>query len=118
MADRRTKIVAPLGPATDEPGVLGRLIAAGLACARLNCSHGSHDDLRRRAAEVRAAGERSGRPLGLLFDLQGPKLRLAGERETRAVAVGDVMTFAVPGVEPAPGRVIVEYDGFAALATE
>src|SRR3954452_15945646 len=102
MLERRTKIVATLGPATDSSGVLDRLVAAGLACARLNCSHGSHDDLRRRAAQGPAAGERSGRPLGLLFDLPGPKLRLAGESETRAVAVGDVMTFAVPGVEPAP----------------
>ena len=76
MLERRTKIVATLGPATDADGVLDRLIAEGLDCARLNCSHGSHDDLRRRAADVRAASERAGRPIGMLFDLQGPKLRL------------------------------------------
>ena len=55
MLERRTKIVATLGPATDADGVLDRLVAAGLDCARLNCSHGTHEDLRRRAAEVRAA---------------------------------------------------------------
>ena len=49
MLERRTKIVATLGPATDADGVLDRLIAAGLDCARLNCSHGAPDDLRRRA---------------------------------------------------------------------
>ena len=88
MLERRTKIVATLGPATDADGMLDRLVAAGLDCARLNCSHGSHDDLRRRAAAVRAAAHRAGRPLGLLFDLQGPKLRLSGEIETRTVEPG------------------------------
>ena len=77
MLDRRTKIVATLGPATDPPGVLDRMVAAGVDCARLNCSHGTADDQRRRAGEVRAAAGRAGRPLGLLFDLQGPKLRLS-----------------------------------------
>jgi pyruvate kinase len=118
MLGRRTKIVATLGPATDPEGVLDLLVAAGVDCARLNCSHGSHEELRRRAVDVRAAGERAGRPLGLLFDLQGPKLRLSGDTETRAVAVGEVVTFAAPGREPASARVVVEFDGFAALVTE
>ena len=55
MLDRRTKIVATLGPATDGPGTLDQLLAAGVDCCRLNASHGTHDDLRRRAAEVRTA---------------------------------------------------------------
>lgn len=111
MLARRTKIVATLGPATDADGVLDRLIAAGLDCARLNCSHGSEEDLRRRAAAVRAAAERAGRPIGLLFDLQGPKLRLAGSIEERAVEVGDEVTFG-------PGGIAVEFDKFAALMTD
>ena len=45
MHDRRTKIVATLGPATDPPGMLDQLVAAGMDCARINCSHGSPDDL-------------------------------------------------------------------------
>src|SRR3954453_10948391 len=111
MLERRTKIVATLGPATDPPGVLDHLVAAGLDCARLNCSHGGPDDLRRRAADVRAAAARAGRAIGLLFDLQGPKLRLSGATEPRAVAVGDPVTFG-------PGHVAVEFAGFAALVTE
>src|SRR4051812_30534728 len=111
MLERRTKIVATLGPATDPPGMLDRLVAAGLDCARLNCSHGGADDLRRRAADVRAAAARAGRAIGLLFDLQGPKLRLSGATEPRAVAVGDPVTFG-------PGHVAVEFAGFAALVTE
>jgi pyruvate kinase len=84
MLERRTKIVATLGPATDPPGVLDALVAAGLDCARLNCSHGSHDDLRRRAADVRQVAAQAGRAIGLLFDLQGPKLRLSGATEPRS----------------------------------
>jgi pyruvate kinase len=55
MLERRTKIVATLGPSTDPPGVLDRIVAAGMDCARLNCSHGTHEDLRRRAQDVRDA---------------------------------------------------------------
>ena len=54
MFNRHTKIIATLGPATDPPGVLDALVAAGIDCARLNCSHGTHEELRRRAREVRA----------------------------------------------------------------
>jgi pyruvate kinase len=79
MAARRTKILATLGPATDAPGVLDDLMAAGVDCVRLNCSHGTAGELRGRAAEVRAAAGRAGRALGVLLDLQGPKLRLAGD---------------------------------------
>ena len=79
MRDRHTKIVATLGPSTDAPGMLDRLIDAGLDCARLNCSHGTPDDIRRRAGAVREAAVRAGRPIGLLFDLQGPKLRLSSD---------------------------------------
>src|SRR5688572_23868851 len=115
MLERRTKIVATLGPATDADGMLDRLVAAGLDCARLNCSHGSHDDLRRRTAAVRAASHRAGRPLGLLFDLQGPKLRLSGDVEPRTVQVGEHVTFSATEKE---GAVKVEFDKFAALVTE
>lgn len=115
MLERRTKIVATLGPATDADGMLDRLVAAGLDCARLNCSHGSHDDLRRRTAAVRAASHRAGRPLGLLFDLQGPKLRLAGDIEPRAVEVGEHVTFSA---RDRPDAIKVEFDKFAALVTE
>ena len=115
MLERRTKIVATLGPATDADGMLDRLVAAGLDCARLNCSHGSHDDLRRRTAAVRAAAHRAGRPLGLLFDLQGPKLRLSGDIETRTVEAGELVTFSA---SDKPDAVKVEFDKFAALVTE
>jgi pyruvate kinase len=114
---RRTKIVATLGPATDAPGVLDALVAAGLDCARLNCSHGTPDELRRRARDVRAAARRAGRPVGLLYDLQGPKLRLAADTVERKLHRGDVVVLT--GEHPGgPGRAVVEFSGFARLVTE
>ncbi len=110
MLERRTKIVATLGPATDDPAVLDALVAAGLNCARLNCSHGGHEELRARSAAVREAAERTGHALGVLFDLQGPKLRL-GAVEPFVVAVGDEVTFG-------PGGVPVDFPALAALVTD
>jgi pyruvate kinase len=116
MHGRHTKIVATLGPATDPPGRLDELIAAGLDCARLNCSHGTHDDLRRRAREVREAAARARRPIGLLFDLQGPKLRLSAGTLTRALERDDTVVFC--GSEGGDDRVVVDFPGFASLVTE
>ncbi len=73
---RRTKIVATLGPATDAPGMLERLIAEGVDVVRLNLSHGQPDDHRARANAVRAAALAAGREVGMLADLQGPKIRI------------------------------------------
>src|SRR3954471_2597369 len=118
MLPRHTKIVATLGPATDRPGVLDQLIAAGLDCARLNCSHGTADDLRRRAVAVREAADRAARPVALMFDLQGPKLRLSADTQQRAVEVGDRIVFAGAEVAPGPDHVSVDFEGFAELVTE
>src|SRR4051794_2527393 len=117
MFERRTKIVATLGPATDGPGMLDRVVSAGMDCARLNCSHGDSEDLLRRAAEGRAAGVRARRAIGVLFDLKGPKIRLSGAPEPRALEAGETITFAGFG-EPDGDRVIVDFDGFARLCTD
>jgi pyruvate kinase len=113
--ERRTKIVATLGPATDAPGVLDGLVAAGLDCARLNCSHGSAAELVARAAQVRAAAARAGRPLGLLVDLQGPKLRLSADTPERRVAPGDAVVFSGGPGPAGDDRVVVDFGGFARL---
>ncbi|MDN5873410.1 MAG: pyruvate kinase [Sinobacteraceae bacterium] len=73
---RRTKIVATLGPATDDPEVLRRLVDAGADVVRLNFSHGSAEDQARRAQQVREAAAAAGRDIGILADLQGPKIRI------------------------------------------
>ena len=73
---RRTKIVTTLGPAVDADDVLVRMIAAGADVVRLNLSHGTHEEHRRRAAAVREAAASQGRDVGVLIDLQGPKIRI------------------------------------------
>lgn len=76
MRVRRTKIVTTLGPAVDTDDVLVRMIAAGADVVRLNLSHGTHEEHRRRIAAVREAAESQGRDVGVLIDLQGPKIRI------------------------------------------
>ncbi|RUR40896.1 pyruvate kinase [Vreelandella populi] len=77
MPLRRTKIVATLGPASDRPGVLEAMIKAGVDVVRLNFSHGSPDDHRRRLQDVRDIAQRLGKCVAALGDLQGPKIRIA-----------------------------------------
>ncbi len=74
---RRTKIVSTLGPATDEPGVLEKLILAGVNVVRLNFSHGSPEDHKRRCDMTREYAAKHGRHVAVLGDLQGPKIRIA-----------------------------------------
>ena len=73
---RRTKIVATLGPASERPKTLRKMINSGLDVARLNFSHGSADDHRQRARRLRKAADECGRDVGLIGDLQGPKIRV------------------------------------------
>lgn len=73
---RRTKILATLGPATDKEGVLEGLFAAGIDVVRLNFSHGTAQDHIDRANAVRAMSAKTGRRVGILADLQGPKIRI------------------------------------------
>lgn len=73
---RRTKIIATLGPASSSPEVLARLFQAGADVFRLNFSHGTHDDHAARIAMIRDMETRFDRPIGILADVQGPKLRV------------------------------------------
>lgn len=73
---RRTRIIATLGPATDAPGMLKRVLVEGVDVVRLNFSHGHPDDHRARAAAVRAVAAELGREVAILGDLQGPKIRV------------------------------------------
>jgi len=81
---RRTKIVATLGPASERPKTLRKMIDSGLDVARLNFSHGSADEHRERARRLRAAARECGRDVGLLGDLQGPKIRVMRFRKGSA----------------------------------
>ena len=73
---RRTKIVATMGPATDDPKVLDAMLQAGVDVVRLNFSHGSHEEHMARAENVRNRARAHGRQVGVFVDLQGPKIRI------------------------------------------
>jgi pyruvate kinase len=96
---RRAKIVCTLGPAVD--GRVTEFVRAGMDVARLNLSHGSYDEHRRRYDEVRAASDETLRAVGILVDLQGPKIRLgtfaAGPVDLDEGDVFTVTTQDVPG---------------------
>jgi pyruvate kinase len=88
---RRTKILATLGPATDDPKVLDEVIHAGVDVVRVNLSHGTHTEHMQRAEWVRNRARASGRQVGLLADLQGPKIRIGRFRDgSVTLAVGDM----------------------------
>lgn len=76
MRNRDCKIVATLGPASDPPERMMMVIEAGVDCFRLNFSHGAKDEHARRVATIREAERRVGRPIAIIADLQGPKLRV------------------------------------------
>ncbi len=82
---RRTKIVATLGPATDDPKVLDRVIEAGVDVVRVNFSHGTPEEHLERAERVRNRARAHGRQVGVLVDLQGPKIRIEKFREGEVV---------------------------------
>jgi pyruvate kinase len=109
---RRTKIVATLGPATDGLEVLTEMMRAGLDVVRLNASHGTVEDRRRRLAAAREAAHRADRCVGVLLDLGGPKIRIECFREGRVqLAEGQAFTLDT-ALEPTAGtsaRVGVAY---------
>jgi pyruvate kinase len=90
--ERRTKIVATLGPSSDSRESLRALVAAGVDAARLNLSHGTHEEHAERARLVREVEAEVGRPVALIADLQGPKLRIGELREAVVLRSGDRIT--------------------------
>lgn len=99
--ERNVKIVATLGPASSSPDRIRALVDAGADVFRLNFSHGSHDDHLARIRAVRALEQETGRPIGLLADLQGPKLRI-GAFKDGAVELVPGQTFRLD-MEGTPG---------------
>jgi pyruvate kinase len=92
---RRTKIVATIGPASREPEVLIRMVEAGMDVARLNYSHGTLDEHAETARRVRDAAGRVGRPVAILQDLPGPKLRIGPLSEgVVELTPGEKLTFS------------------------
>jgi pyruvate kinase len=82
---RRTKILATLGPASSERAVIVKLFEAGADIFRINMSHTSHDKMRELVGTIRSVEAEHGRPIGILVDLQGPKLRLGAFKDSAAM---------------------------------
>ncbi|MBC7223162.1 MAG: pyruvate kinase [Anaerolineae bacterium] len=106
----RTKIVCTIGPASADPKVLREMVAAGMDVARINFSHGGREQHLAYMQDVRAASHAMGRPVALLADLQGPKLRVGqiagGQMELRA---GTVVTLTTRPVEGKGDLIPVQY---------
>ena len=98
---RKAKILATLGPASSDIAVIRQLFDAGADVFRLNFSHGTHDDHRARYDAVRQVEAETGRPIAILADLQGPKLRI-GTFAVGKVAVRTGDTFVLDS-DPTPG---------------
>src|SRR5919197_3954247 len=133
VSPRRTKIVATIGPSSSAPDRPDALVRAGMDAARLNLSHGTHDDHAERARLVREAEERAGRPLAVIGDLQGPKFRVGDLPEPLRRRRGDEVAVVVGAngrggelpIAPAaigevlrPGHEVLVDDGMVRLQVE
>jgi pyruvate kinase len=109
---RRAKIVCTMGPAVESPEKVRELIAAGMNMARLNLSHGGYEEHQSRLNEVRTAAKEAGKPVAILVDLQGPKIRLARFKAgPHDLARGDIFTITTDDVEGTKERVGTTYKG-------
>ena len=86
---KRTKILATLGPSTNTPEIVEQLITAGVNGFRLNFSHGSYEERDEQLPWIREASKKAGKPVAILQDLQGPKIRLGNLQENTEVKKGD-----------------------------
>jgi pyruvate kinase len=116
---RRTKIVCTIGPASRKPETLRRLIAAGMDVARLNLSHGSLDEHAENVERIRSAAGEAGKPVAILADLQGPKLRVGRMAEGGVpLEAGDRVTFVTADVVGrSPDGLPVQNEHFAHLVS-
>jgi pyruvate kinase len=111
---RRAKIVCTIGPKSDSPEGLDALIAAGMNVARLNFSHGTHAEHAARIKAVRGAAERAGKPIAILQDLCGPKIR-AGKLLSSPIEVvhGQEISLVEGDVQTVAGVLPITYEGLA-----
>src|SRR3954452_9225860 len=116
---RSTKIVATIGPASSDPGVLEGLIAAGMDVARLNFAHGTPEQHGQTADAIRAAAERAGRLVAILADIPGPKLRIGPVAGGVAeLGRGSQVVLTPSAIEGTAERLPVAWQGLAELVHE
>lgn len=106
----RAKIVCTIGPASEDIAIIRQLIQAGMTVCRLNMSHGTHSDHKRRIDRIRQASEDLDKPIAILADLQGPKLRTGIMQEGGVPLIkGNLLTLTTEEIVGAPGRVPIQY---------
>jgi pyruvate kinase len=110
---RRTKIVSTLGPATSTPEMMEGLIRCGVDVARLNFSHGKHEEHRRNAGILRDAAKESGRNVAILQDIQGPKIRVGDVVGGTELNAGNRVTIAPGSFVGDASRLPVSYEDLA-----
>ena len=111
---RRTKLIASLGPATDDDSVLRGIIRAGVDVARINLSHGTVDDGMKRFDAVRRIAAEENKYVGILGDLPGPKVRVAEFKDDTIFALGDVCSVRTGEDESTHDTIEVDYEGMCA----
>ncbi len=116
---RKTKIIATLGPAVASPDAISRLVEAGMDVARLNFSHGTHDDHKQNLQWVYEASEKHGRSVAVLQDIQGPKIRVGTFPDSSiTLEPGDEVTLLSGEDEASRGEIFIKYlDRVANLAS-
>lgn len=108
---RRAKIVATIGPASESEEALASLIKAGMNVARLNFSHGTHQQHEAKVATIRAVSKKLGMPVGILQDLQGPKIRVGKLTVPLQLSVGEqVCLYATQDVPPKTDNQLLPVD--------
>jgi pyruvate kinase len=114
MAERLTKIVCTLGPASVAEGIIEQMARAGMDVARLNFSHGTHAEHGQAITRVRSVEARLGKPIAVLQDLQGPKIRLgAFEGGSAVLRRGRAFVLTTTPVQGSADRGSISYRGFA-----
>ena len=109
---RKTKLICTIGPASENEEVLIKMIEAGMNVARLNFSHGSHEEHKRKIELIRSAREKTGAPIAIMLDTKGPEYRIRTfENGKITLAEGDTFTFTINEVEGNQERVAVNYKG-------
>ena len=110
MTQRNTKIVCTLGPASESPAMIEKMMKAGMNVARLNFSHGAYDEFAKLIQNIRAISKKLGIPVAIMQDLQGPKIRV-GEMPAEGIEikVGETITLTTEEITGVKGKIPVQY---------
>ncbi|OGE29277.1 hypothetical protein A2867_05350 [Candidatus Daviesbacteria bacterium RIFCSPHIGHO2_01_FULL_40_11] len=107
MTGKRTKIVATIGPASSHPTTLRALIKAGLNVARLNFSHGTYEERKEQINSIRSIAKELNRPVAIMADLQGSKLRLGSFEGIKEIKKGSIISLSA---SPSQNEIPIQFD--------